>query len=645
MIKTIKIYNSRKAAFDAYFDGTAIEKIKYENEKGESQHLSYAEINRWMKRCLETTATGNIYGYTGLIPYYHIEPYKRTKSCKDEMSTSGQSGIFTRFLKLHPEIDDMIKQKYLAGGTSEIKTKGTKGIDIYKEMMRMCADMNLYNEYPLNRTASTKHPGKRALYDYLKQLRSSYYRLYAKHHLTEDAVTLAATTGVGQKNNPLPVDLFQMIEIDEHTIDGKFIIDLLTYEGDEFKEVVDNITLIAAVDHNSQALIGHHIVPGKSFTSQDIMRCIINCLIPHKRMTFNVKGFNYPSDVCFTSEIAPEMEWATFGQIMFDNHMTHKSAEIRYFLENELDVHVNYGPLAHPTVRTYIEKSFDLLKENVFTKLPSTTGGSKDSPLRNNPEEQAVKYGITFNDAKQIIELGIANYNVSSKMGNYNMTPIQTIKSRLSAGRIPKKLEEYKRSKVTTITNKVSVTVLGNLEKGRNPYVNYKYARYTSKKLAAEKSLIGEKLTLVINIDDARYAKAYKQNGEYLDTLTANGKWGIIEHTLNFRIKLCTLRNTNELDFLDTDDFMEVYKQYISKHHNAKVANDFIRDAEEEIARSSKNSEIPEVVKEDDEISIDALIPNADDKTTFVQQQNQVTSKLKNNALFEQLSKDMQFKF
>lgn len=153
LMKKIKIYNSRKAAFDAYFDGIPIKDIKYENEKGEPQHLSYAEINRWMKRCLETTATGNIYGYTGLIPYYHIEPYKRTKSCKDEKNTSGQSGIFNKFLKLHPEIDDMIKQKYLAGGTSEIKTKGTKGIDIYQEMMRMCADMNLYNEYPLNRTA------------------------------------------------------------------------------------------------------------------------------------------------------------------------------------------------------------------------------------------------------------------------------------------------------------------------------------------------------------------------------------------------------------------------------------------------------------------------------------------------------------
>lgn len=644
LMKKMKVYVSRKEAFDAYFEGIPIKEIKYKNEEGEDQYLSYAEINRWIKRCLTATDAGYIYGYSGLIPYYHVEPYIRTKSYKTDDMKKGQSGIFNEFLKKHPEIDNMIKQEYLFGGTSEVKTKGIKGIDIYKKMIRMCKKMNLYNEYPLDRYTPTNHAGKRALYAYLKKLKSSHYNLYAKYHLTKDAATLASTTGAGQKNNPLPVDIFQTIEIDEHTIDGKFIVDFSTYEGDQFIEEVDGITLIAGIDRNSQALIGYHVVSGKDYTSQDIMRCIINCIIPHKRMIFSVPGFKYPAEVCFTSEIAPEMEWATFGQIMLDNHMTHKSAEIRYFLEYQLGVHVNYGPVKHPTVRSYIEKSFDTLEKMTFHRLPNTTGGRPNSPLRNNPEDQAVKYQMTFNQAKQIIEIGIANYNLSSKTGNYNMAPIQTIRNRLSSGRFPKILEEYKRAEVTTITNKVTVTVHGDLEKGRNSYVQYQYVRYTSSKLAKEKELIGEDLTIVVNIDDARYAIAYTAKGEYFDTLTAKGKWGVLEHTLELRNKLCTLRNAGEIDFTDEEDFIEVYKAYLSKFDQSKVVNDFMRDAEEEIARSSSNKEITKVEKGKDDVSIESLIPTAADKTTFTQQQNQDISKLKSSGLFEQLSKDMQYK-
>lgn len=642
--KRMDIYSSRKEAFDKYFEGTPIKEINYKNDKLEAQSLSYAEISRWMKRCTTATDTGNIYGYAGLIPYYRIEPYIRTKAYQIDNIKSGQSGIFSEFLKNHPEIDDMIKKEYLFGGVSPVKTKGTTGAKIYDNMIRMCRKMKLDNEYPLDRYNTKNQAGKRALYDYLKKLRLSEYSLYAKYHLTEDATILASTTGAGQKNNPLPVDIFQTIEIDEHTIDGKFIITLSTYEGDTFIEEINNITLIAGVDRNSKALIGYHAVPGKSYTAEDIKRCIINCIMPHKRMTFNVPGFKYPSEVCFTSEVAPEMEWATFGQIMFDNHMTHKSAEIRDFLENKLEVHVNYGAVCHPTVRNCIEKSFDILETMTFHRLPNTTGGNKDSSLRNHPEEQAAKYQMTFNQAKQIIELGIAEYNLKSKTGNHGMSPIQTIKSRLTSGRIPKILEASKRAEITTITNKVIVNVLGDLDKGRNPYVNYQYARYTSPKLAKEKKLIGEELTLVVNVDDARYAKAYKKNGEFFDTLTANGSWGKIEHTLKLRTYLCQRRDNGELDFTDSDDFIEVYKTYLSRHEHTSVANDFICDVEEEIERSRNNKEFGKSESHEDDISINSLISTIDSKTTDMQHQNRDFIKLKESDLFDRLSKAMQYK-
>lgn len=641
--KKIGIYNARKKAFDEYFAGTPIKDIVYKNEQGESQRLSPAELNRWLNRSISQTEDGHIYGYSALIPYNHIQPYIRGKQYQTDNKTKGQSGIFTDFLKSHPEIEKMIRDEYLLGGTGEVKTKGIKGCKIYKNMIRMCKKMGLYNEYPLDRYELNKETGKRALYNYLKKLRESQYTLYAQNNLTEDAVILSTTTGNGQKNNPLPVDIFQVIEIDEHTVDGKFIVSLLSYEGDEFIKEVDSITLIVGVDINTKAILGYYLVPGKSTTSEDIKRCIINCIHPHRRIKFNIPGFKYPADVCFTSEVGPEMVWATVGEIKFDNHMTHKSIEIRRFIEEDLGIHVNFGAIRTPTRRSTIEKTFDILENITFHQLPNTTGGSITSPLRNNPENQAVKYQMTFNQAKQIAELGVAHYNLISKTGNYNMSPIQTIRNRISAGRIPKTLEPSRYEKATIITRTVTVDVLGDLEKGRNPYVNYQYARYTSSKLAQMKSLLHQKITLVINIDDARYAKAYTNKGEFIDTLTANGKWGVIEHTLKLRNALCSLRSTGEIDFTDSEDFIDIYKNYLAKFNDQKVVSDFIEDIDEEVAITNAAKEVRIFKKRADDITIDAFLQPANtlNNSDFTEQQRQNIAKFKCCDLFDKLIQDM----
>lgn len=652
LIQTIAIYETRKCVFDDYFDDIAISNLKYDpkleienltsdpnmsiNVDLKARNLSVSELHRWIDRCITPKADGFIHGYAGLIPYYHIEPYIRTKDFND----TGLSGVWAEFFRENPDIREMVYQQYLYGEVGSVQIKAPRGCDIYKDIIRMCKKKNLYDKYPLNRkTDKNPHPGRRSLYTYLKHLSESCYDLFAQTHLTQEAAALSKIAGKGQKWNPLPEDVYSILEVDEHKFDGKFIVLKKTVEGDVFEEVVDNLTLISGIDVNTKAIVGYHIIPGSHATAEDIQRCIINCIVPHKLMTFSIPGFKYASEECFPSLVSKDLEWAVFNQIKFDNAASHKTVELKEKLTKALKCQVTWGPVRNPIARPAIEKSFDLFEKNFLHRMINTTGGKIDSPKRNNPEEQAQKYSINFNDAKQLVELAIAEYNLTPKTSTYNMSPIQALRSRLRSGHFPRVLPPDSRVEASTITRKVGVTVLGDKKQGRNPYVNYLYARYSSKILAKSKHLIEDKITLTLNIDDGRYAEAHDSKGVLIGTLIANGKWGVIPHSLDFRVELNGLRNEGEIDFTDEEDFVAVYHAYASKKnlYVMPTTNAFDEGLVDE-STDTGNKVIPENINLSNSIAIIDLIQSTSTTSTENSRMSNNIRKLQNMGAFKDIT-------
>ena len=635
----ISIFESRKRAFDSYFEGMPIADIQYETENGILKKLSPSELHRWIKRCLTPKSDGHIYGYSGLVPFNRIQNYIRTKPINfKNNSDSGLSGSWIEFFDDHMDIKKLVFDKYLYGASDgNIRTKAPRGIDIYNAVIRECKKQKLNDEYPLIlKSTSNPQPGLRSFYNYLKNLRTKNYDLYAKSHLTPEAALLAKTAGNGQKLNALPEDMFAQIELDEHVVDGKFIIYANSVQGDVLEDIVDSMTIISAIDTNTQVILGYNVVPGSNPSSEDIQRCIINCIIPHKLMEFSIPGFSYPNQQCFPSLICDDLKWAIFSQIKFDNAMSHKSAELMKFLTETLKAQVTRGPVRHAIARPYIEKSFDIFERNFIHRLVNTTGGTPDSPKRNDPINKALKYGITFGDALELIELSIAKYNLTPKRSNYNMSPIQSMKSRLSQGRIPAILPLDMRRNATTIVRKVSVKVLGNIQEGRNPYVNYQYVRYTSTLFAKSKDLIGENITLLINIDDASYAEAYKsgKDGSYIDRLYANGSWGIHPHSLKLRKLLFKYRNNGEIDFTDQDDFIDIYHKFLLKDGiNTIRANNLIKNCTIQ-NETDENDDL--ILETEDLISIKSLLPTTVTKVSELQS-NRTISNLEKMGIFDDI--------
>lgn len=67
-------------------------------------------------------------------------------------------------------------------------------------------------------------------------------------------------------------------------------------------------------------------------------------------------------------------------------------------------------------------------------------------------------------------------------------------------------------------------TVMGNVKRGRRPYLQFKGVRYSSQKLRRKPDMIGKQLLLRINPDDLRTIDVFLEDGCFFDTLQqANG--------------------------------------------------------------------------------------------------------------------------
>ena len=82
--------------------------------------------------------------------------------------------------------------------------------------------------------------------------------------------------------------------------------------------------------------------------------------------------------------------------------------------------------------------------------------------------------------------------------------------------------------------------------------------------LSSSFSLIGEKLTIVVDITDLRVLKAFLSNGEELGQLMVQGGWSQSAHDLKMRKSINQLVSQREITLSKTDDPILSYIEYLA---------------------------------------------------------------------------------
>ncbi|MEK4439269.1 hypothetical protein [Paenibacillus sp. FSL K6-2862] len=565
------IYINRKKAVTMYFQRVSLEEIKQETG------IVRQNVRRFTKRCMQYDQTGIVWGFRALIPQKNVKEYQLDLFTKKQNNVR-RTGEFNRFLDRYPDIRELVEDLFRGRKGRSIEPV-MKVKYIHKRFVDECRKKGITQaEYPFN----TEWMGYKAVQRYVKRISYEYFSRSAERS-GDDALQKARHVGEGQQNQLSNLFPFQKVQFDAHRIDGYFVVEIPTPDGDIVTKVLERFWVLTIIDVATRNILGYHISLNHEYSASDFMQCVRNAVMPQKKIELTIPGLSYHPVGGFPSEKFPEIEWAVWDVICLDNAKAHYARMVKNRLENLVGCFMNFGPVALPMRRGIIERFFQTLEENGFHRLPNTTGSGPKDPRRKNPEEQATQLNITYDHLKQIIDVLISNYNGTPHGGIYHQTPLELLEKRMkTSGLTPRILEEDKRSELLFMQTLQKRTVRGSLKSGKKPYIEYEGVPYRSDRLANSAYLINTELTLHVNVDDLRTLKAFLPDGSELGYLTASGRWSLTPHSLQTRKAINALVKKKLIHLTTWDDPIFVYTNYImNQKKSKKMVNKQIKIMEE----------------------------------------------------------------
>ncbi len=590
--KDRKTFERRQKAVDMYCLGQPLAEIR------KATGLSENEITRLYKRCVKTDQFGRTAGYTALVPRKRI-----TKYARKQLHQRGQrigAGAFEQLLETYPELRDLIETLYLDRKKRRVREHVMSIKKIHEKFLKLCRDLRITNEYPF----TTNDSALRSLTRYCRKLDSLFFTEAAGRNGTQ-AKQNAKLLSFGPPNSSITRPL-ERVQFDGHRIDAFLSIRLRTPEGDYVIRPLNRIWLLTIIDVATSGIVGYYLSLNQEYTGADVLRCIRNAICPHQKIKFTIPGLKYPTFTIddveieggFPSDFFMEMRWATFDELCLDNGKANLSNVVLERVTNSLKCSLGLGPVGTPTRRGLIERFFGVLEEMGYHRLISTTGSNPKDPRRNGAEKAAMKYEITFEDLQQVTEILIAQYNLSPHSKVNYLSPIEAMRQRiLERGMLPRMLDEQEQGEVELLLTTVKRKVQGSVKTGRRPHINYMGGEYRSQLLDQSTFLIGQEVTLQVNLDDLRVVKAYLRDGSEFGNLVVQGKWSLHAHNWELRSTIIRLKNKGLLKFGVFDDPIEIYHQYLEETVNdQKISrNRLIQLKQQEEAERNNEQQISSI--------------------------------------------------
>jgi len=556
--RDLKKYRRRKTAVIAYMKG--IETVKY---IAEITNIHEREIQRLTKRCLMRDKLGDIYGFRALISHKHVKPYERTTD-----SSNGFAGKLTQLFNKYPEIKKRTENSYLGKRKRGEPPERQKPLrDVHREFLDLCSEFGVSpNEWPFD----TETQGRESLRKYLKSLYDTRQR-EAVHGRHGESNARVLDSSKAKEPHSLVRRPFARVQFDATRVNAFMTITLLAPDGAEIDLVLERIWLLTIIDVASRAILGYHISLNRNYSMEDVMQTFANAITPWKAHKLTIPNLAYLPHAGLPSGVIPSCSWRLFDQLSFDNALAHLSPWLQKNVSNVIGCAINPGKAGTPEARGIVEAFFKTISQRGFNRLPSTTGGNPKDSRRFKAEEAAVRFKIRLSEIEELIDVLIANYNVTRHEGVLNRTPLEYIKNFENSGsELVRTLPESKREAIPLFEREYIRTVRGRIDTGRRPYIQFENVRYSCEVLAGMPSLVNTELRLVVNIKDLRFIKAFLPDGSALGVLRASAPWNNTPHSLKIRQAIFKLERLGEID-LNVADPITAYRDLLTiKSRNSK---------------------------------------------------------------------------
>ncbi len=221
---------------------------------------------------------------------------------------------------------------------------------------------------------------------------------------------------------------YDVVEIDSYRIDAHLTVAFRTPEGTKSEVLLERLWLIAAVHRASTAVIAYDVVYRSEVTSDNVLKVIRNAITKKWEPKVLTLPFNYPLGGGLPSGVIPEAYGAVWNLLLFDGALAHLSRAVYDRIRKQLGFVISWGAPGRLERRPNVERTFRRIADDLFKRLPSTTGSNPYNGRAPDGEAKALRYKIRAEEAEQMLDVYIAQHNVTPCEGISLLTPFEYIR-------------------------------------------------------------------------------------------------------------------------------------------------------------------------------------------------------------------------
>ena len=525
------VFLRRRLAVRMRLDGESLSEIFVQTE------IIASEVSRLIKRFKAKDENGVCFGDAACIPGFRVKQYDRKKPIQPKKTEQkgGMAGAMSNLLKNFPNILPRFVKKVLRQDAPVGKGMKYQKTLLFQNFYEICRHEGVgENDWPFCQLRGANKTISGLIDKVLEQnFQAGALAVGGRLSLIHTAVCNGIESLFGQ------CDVLDVLEIDSHFLDGKFVLNIKGDRRLTTDDIVDRFWLICARCRRSKAICAARYVFSSQVSALDIFQVICDAYLGHwkPRVKFSIADLTYVEGAGMPYYVFPELRYHSIAAIYFDNAMQHFANDVQNLCLDKLGIAIDYGPLGNPGRRTNIEGLFNTLASHVLHPLSSTTGRHPHDGRSDAPEKAAIYYDINVDEALEVLDVYIANYNATPCGGaNKGNSPLEAIKAYKDCENLFKPIVNavlINSKDVNSLCRKVFVR--GSIKNGIRPRIKLDKALYTSPILAEMPSLIGQEIIVRIDPDDYRTVTAYLLSGLPLDVLTVELAWREYKHSVQTR--------------------------------------------------------------------------------------------------------------
>ncbi|MDR6476200.1 hypothetical protein J2778_003700 [Paraburkholderia graminis] len=560
-------YFSRKKAVSLYLAGATSDAIRHLTSLGAKQ--AYRLIR---ERCLETHPDGRPFGWRGLIPWSRVRPYQRSKKIHVDRFGSGAAGAMQALLQSLPELRETFDRRICASGS------GKRLVELRRSRKRHCAwfldqlrsrGYEARGEWPFN----TSSHGYFSVCRYIESVLKSDPRSLAQ---VTGGPEIAAKLKTGDGSRRPVLKFMQRVEMDAHKLDGRFCVSLPMLDGGFQEKIVHRLWVIVIIEVVSRAVLGYYFSVRREVSKDDVLRAVKRALSHWCLRPVSFCDSPYLPGAGLLSALGDEFVGLCWDETSVDGALAETCVHVREALRDAvgsalLDPATSFSRRRSKDDRPFIETFFRNLAGRGFQRMSNTTGSKPQDRKGREPEVVALASRFQYEYAEELLDILIANYNASPHKGIGGRTPLAY------AGFLHRHSDQAFRSADPTVIEAMfsvrkRCVVRGGAQKGRAPFVEFYYGRYSNEVLHSRQDLVGSHIWVICNKeDDCRVVNGSTLDGMSLGVLRAAPPWNVSPHSLSVRAAICQASSRGQFSLPAGGDAVEVFLHYVESHPHKRL--------------------------------------------------------------------------